>query len=357
MAYSTIPKGNLYMNTLLYTGNGSTNNVTGVGFTPDWVWFKSRNNADDHNWFDKPRGVTKLIESNTTSQETTQSNGLTAFNSDGYTLESFNAGNRNGGSFVAWNWKANGQGSSNTDGSINTTYTSANTTAGFSMITYTGNGSSGATVGHGLGSVPQMFITKRLNAAASGIVSQHQIIPGGNPWDDNYIVLNDPDARSGALSTTGGNGPTSSVIYLGNDNAVNGNGSTYMTYAFAGKKGYSKFSSYVGNGNAEGTFTYTGFTPSWIMVKCSSNGSRSWSIFDNKRSPFNISQNTLLADTTGVEITNGNNGSLDILSNGFKMRNTDAGTNGSGLTYIYMAFASNPFVATSGSDAIPVTAR
>jgi len=354
MAYSTIPKGSLFMNTVLYTGNGAASNaITGVGFQPDFTWIKNRTNAQRHVWTDAVRGTSYQLASDSPNEQTNYTNSLTAFGSDGFTVGTDNGTNMTSQTLVAWNWKANGQGSSNTDGSINTTYTSVNTTTKFSISRYTGTGSN-ATVGHGLGVVPTMLFIKRITGGGSG---QLWTVYTSSVGEESRLVLNTNSSSEGGGSYFNNTNPTSSVFSIGTSSTVNTSGDDYICYAYANVKGYSKMASYVGNGNAEGTFTYTGFTPSWIMVKCSSNGSRSWSIFDNKRSPFNISQNTLLADTTGVEITNGNNGSLDILSNGFKMRNTDAGTNGSGLTYIYMAFASNPFVATSGSDAIPVTAR
>ena len=350
MAYTTINKSSDFFNTKLYTGNGSAgNSITGVGFQSDWTWIKDRDNVRNHVLTDAVRGVTKNIFSNTDGTESTDTSTLTAFNSDGFTLGNGTKVNGNSINFASWNWKANGAGSANTNGGINSTV-SVNTTSGFSIVKYTGNGSSGSTVGHGLGAVPQVIITKRLTSSDPWIVQHHQITTG-NPWDDLYCVLNTTAARAGQLSVSGGYTPTSSLIYLGNDGAVNANGQNYITYCFTGKQGFSKFGSYTGNANADGTFVYTGFKPAWLLVK--STAANDWILQDTKRSPHNVSNVTLFPNGTDADQAN-TIYNQDILSNGFKARTTHARLNGSGVSYIYMAFAEAPLV---GSNNVPCTAR
>ena len=349
MAYTTINKSTAHFNTKIYTGNTTANHsITGVGFQPDFTWVKKRNATTNHFLFDAIRGATKAIRSNGTNAEETQANALTAFGSDGFTVG--NDGDVNGGNMASWNWKAGGAGSSNTAGGINSTV-SVNTTSGFSIVKYTGNGSSGSTVGHGLGSVPQVIITKRLTSGDDWIVQHHKITTG-NPWDDQYCMLNSTAARAGSYSVSGGYTPTSSLIYLGSDGRVNGNGQDYISYVFTEKTGYSKFGSYTGNDNADGTFVYTGFKPAWIMTKLT-NGSDWWVINDTKRDTFNASTLGIRPNDTAAESSD-SAWTKDILSNGFKQRTANAGSNGSGKTYIYMAFAEAPLV---GSNNVPCTAR
>ena len=349
MAYSTIPKGSLYMNTKLYTGNGKANQaITGVGFQPDWVWIKNRG-AANHYLFDAVRGVQKNIHSNENYAEVTEATTLTAFGSDGFTLSTDADINGSGASVVSWNWKANGQGSSNTDGSINTTYTSANTTAGFSICQYTGTGSN-ATIGHGLGAVPKMIFVKCTSTS-----STNWIVYTAATGNTHWMYLNATNAASSNSTAWNNTSPTSSVFSLGNDGDVNGSGRTYIAYAFADKTGYSKVGgSYTGNGSTNGTFVYTGFKPSFVIIKRTSSGGDDWVMYDNKRNTFNVLDKRLNPNSSGAEQ---DTDILDFLSNGFKLRGTPDYVNGNGSTYIYMAFAENPFVATSGTTAVPVTAR
>ena len=346
MAYITFqPKD--YFNTKLYTGNGSTNAITGVGFQPDWVWIKNASSGSnyDHVLYDAVRGVTKNLHSNTTDVEDTQTDGLTAFGTDGFTVGADTKSNSNGSTLVSWNWRAGtGQGSSNTDGSINTTYTSVNTTAGFSISQYTGTGVANATVGHGLGAKVDFLLIKDLGNSSNWIVGHKDTFTTGE------IYLNLTNALSAAFGPFNKTAPTTSVFNLGTDVICNGSGRNYIAYAFATKKGFSKFGSYTGNGNADGTFIYTGFKPAFIMQKKSS-GTSDWVIYDNKRSIFNVVTKELKANTNAAESTFDG---IDILSNGFKQRSNYAYTNNSGDTYIYMAFAEEPLVS---SNNIPATAR
>jgi hypothetical protein len=347
MAYSSIVKPSDYFNTLTWTGDGnSSRNITGVGFQPDWVWGKCRNTTVSHALYDAVRGGSKLLNSNATSAEGTNA-ALSAFISDGFTVNSDSYLNGNSNTYVAWNWKANGQGSSNTDGSINTTYTSVNTTAGFSISKYTGTGSN-ATVGHGLGVAPNMVLVKSLSGGGDW-TSYHSVL--GNT---KYMRLNSTNAVGTQSSYWNDTSPTSTVFSLGSAGDTNTNGGTHVAYCFAEKKGYSKFGSYTGNGNADGTFVYTGFKPAFIFSKKTNASGTSWTIWDNKRSPFNPADKILHPNNTNADNTADD---TDFLSNGFKLRATASGMNNNGDSYIYMAFAENPLVANSGTDGVPATAR
>jgi len=349
MAYSSIAKPGDYFNTVLYAGNGSTNNITGVGFQPDWVWIKNRSNTSSHNTFDVVRGATKGLFTNATDAEETVANRLSAFGSDGFTIngDTSNQTNASGSNFVSWNWLAGGATSSNSDGSITSTV-SANTTAGFSIVSYTGTGSL-ATVGHGLGVVPAMILTKNRSSTYdwNGL---HKSLTG-----TNGIFLNTTSASTSSSSFWNNTNPTSLVFSLGSHVTTNNSGDNMIAYCFAEKQGYSKFGSYTGNGNADGAFVYTGFRPAWVMVKRTDSASE-WSIYDTTRKTFNVGDLRLEANSSSAEDSHSVN-YHDILSNGFKMRNSDAARNGSGNSYIYMAFAENPFVGNVSGTAVPVVAR
>jgi hypothetical protein len=350
MAYITFqPKD--YFNTKLYTGNGSTNAITGVGFQPDWVWIKNASSGSnyDHVLYDAVRGVTKHIHSNTTDAEDTQSDGLTAFGTDGFTVGADTKSNSNGSTLVSWNWKAGGgAGSSNTDGTINTISTSVNTTAGISISTYTGNATLGATVGHGLGVAPKAIIVKSYTNSEQWVVG-HNEMNSTNAWD-YYMNLNSTAERGQNNNRFGNVYPTSSVFTLGNEDQVNSSSKSYVAYCFAEKKGFSKFGTYKGNGSSDGVFVYTGFKPAFLIVKRSSDV-EDWKMFDNKRPGYNLTNLRLKPNGNESEASSGG---FDFTSNGFKARSTDAAENASGSTYIYMAFAEEPLVS---SNNIPATAR
>ena len=344
-----IDKPTDYFNTVLYTGTGSTQSITGLDFQPDLVWWKSRGAAQDHQWYDVIRGVTKAIESNKTTAEYTQSNGLTSFNSDGFTVGDGTAGNASGDTFASWNWKAGGTASSNTDGSI-TSSVSANQDAGFSIVSYSGNLSNigVATVGHGLGVAPQMIIIKNTNNTADWGVLHTGLT------SFNYLIeLNTTDAEVDKTGNGSMSAPTTTVFSTNYTNALNVSGRDYIAYCFAEKQGYSKFGSYTGNGSTDGTFVYTGFKPAWVMVK-RTDGARNWVMCDNKRDTFNVVNNQLYADLSNAEESAGSGLGRDFLSNGFKQRGIGAAYNASGGSYIFMAFAENPFVTSTG---VPATAR
>ena len=337
MAYTTINKSTDYFNTKLYTGTGSSQSVTGVGFQPDWTWIKQRNGTEQHVLFDAVRGVQKYIASNTTAAEATTATTLTAFNADGFTEGGHGMTGANGSTYASWNWKAGGgQGSSNTDGSINTTYTSVNTTAGFSMSQYTGTGSN-ATVGHGLGVAPKFIIVKCISHVGDWMVYY------GDPTD--FFKLNEDNATEDLDTVWYDTAPTNSVFSLGSNGDVNTSGRTYIAYCFAEKIGYSKMGTYVGNGNSNGNFLYTGFRPSWFLVKRTAQ--EAWILTDSQRG-FPQSWNYLIPNTNGSE-----QGGLpyDFVSNGIKFRGTTQ--NESGSTYAYMIFGQT----LVGSNNIPCTAR
>jgi hypothetical protein len=337
----TIVDGGEYFNTVLYTGNNTTNVITGVGFQPDWLWIKSRSEAQNHALMDVLRGVSKQLQSSTTNAESTNSagKGVQSFDADGFTLgqESDATGgtNNNLGSYVAWNWKANGAGSSNTDGTISSTV-SVSTTSGFSIVTYTGTNVTGATVGHGLGTTPSMIIIKQRNVLRAWIVYHISI---GNT---GYIQLHSSDAEDKPNSTMFNNaGPSLTTFTIGSSAAVNESGGTYVAYCFAAVPGYSAFGSYTGNGSADGPFVYTGFRPAFVLVKASS-AATDWYIYDTSRDTYNVATLELNPNLAAAE-QNGTYGSMDINSNGFKLRFATGEVNASGATYIYYAVAENPF--------------
>jgi hypothetical protein len=333
---ATILKGNTVMDATLYTGNGSTQTITNAaGFQPDLVWVKSRSNATDHAWYDSVRGTTKQIESNNTDVETTQATGLTAFGSTGFSVGALTQVNTNAATYVGWQWKASGTSVSNTDGSI-TSQVSVNPSSGFSVVTYNGTGAN-ATVGHGLGVAPSMIIVKARQSTNAWIVGNTNL----TSWSYR-LLLNDSGAQ--VLNTTHFNAtaPTSSVFSVGASAGTNESAKGMVAYCFADIDGFSKFGRYTGNGSADGTFVYLGFRPKWIMFKNINASATLWTIFDTVRQTSNLMTLYLSPEANTIEST-AIAGTLDLLSNGFKLRGTSANTNGSGVTYIYMAFAENPF--------------
>ena len=345
----TIANGALYMAAALYTGNGSnpyvitngTNNTIGTTFQPDLVWFKDRTTgSSNHGWVDSVRGVTTQLSSSLTNAETSGSNGITSLNSNGFTIGAATTSysiNNNGDNYVAWQWKAgNSSGSSNTNGSITSTV-SANTTAGFSVVTYTGNSTAGATVGHGLGAAPSMIIVKCRNTAGLDWPVYHSVL---GPSQGIYLDLT--NAAAGTTTNWNAVNPSSSVFTLGTSSYVNFSTYTYVAYCWAAVAGYSAFGSYTGNGSTDGPFVYTGFRPRFILFKNATNaGGASWWMYDTSRSTYNVDTITLYSNTSGAE-NNSSIYNLDILSNGFKVRNADD-INTSAATIIFAAFAENPF--------------
>ena len=345
MAYTTIDDPGLFFNTVLYTGTGSSLANTGVGFQPDFTWIKGRSGATEHVLTDSVRGVTKELSSNDTGAEETVAQGLTAFGSDGFTVGTDGSYNTSSATYAGWSWLAGGTASSNTDGSITSTV-SANTTSGFSIVSYTGTGANN-TVGHSLGVKPSMFIIKERGASGEGWNIYHKSLGA-----TKYIMLQSTNASATSSTLFQNTEPTSSVFSVGADAGTNGSTKTYIAYCFAEKQGFSKFGSYTGNGSTDGTFVYTGFKPAFVLLK-RTDSTGSWYIYDNKRDSDNVMTRNLFPDGNFVEDDNSNN-NADFLSNGFKIRTVSPARNASGGSYIYMAFAENPFVT---STAIPACAR
>mgnify|MGYP003677449556 FL=1 len=350
MAYTTIKKPSDYFKAHTWTGTDS-NHTEDIGIQPDLVWVKGRNNSTDHTLFDVVRGFTvgKSLGSNTTAAEdgsnTTAYGGIGSTNSTGFHVTGGTTNsdyvNKSGRTYAAWNWKANGAGSANTDGATASTV-SANTTSGFSIVKYTGTGSQ-TTIGHGLGITPKMIIVKRLQNAEDFAV-YHASNGAGT-----YQSLNTTEAKQ-----TNANrfnvAPTSSVFTVNTHESVNF-AENYIAYCFADVQGYSKFESYVGNGSTNGTFIYTGFKPAFVIAKKSgSGGADGWKMIDNKRNSYNVVNANLSANTSDAEATN--QVACDFLSNGFKWRSANGGENASTQEYIYMAFAEEPLVGDN-----PATAR
>jgi len=326
----TVKKGSSYFNPVLYTGNGSTQSISTVGFQPDFIWIKGRNAARFHILEDAIRGATKDLYSNSTNAEATNANSITAFNSNGFSIGSDSDVNTNTESFVAWNWKANGTGVSNTAGTITSTV-SANTTSGFSIVTYTGTGAN-ATVGHGLGVAPSMVIVKSRSVAGRGWIVWHSSLAA-----TEALELSVTDAKITSTTSWNSTAPSSTVISLGTRLGTNESGTTFVCYAFATVPGYSAFGKYTGNGSADGPFVYCGFRPRYVFTK-RTDTTGDWWVRDTARSPYNEAVQTLYLNSSAAEVGSG----FDLLSNGFKPRTTDPTLNASGGTYIYAAFAENP---------------
>ena len=349
MAYTTIDKPSDYFNTKLYTGTGSSGAkaITGVGFQPDWLWIKNRTVAQEHWLADSIRGNTKFLESNSNNAESSDgATGLASFDSDGFTLGTgSDRTNDLNESMVAWNWLASNSTASNTDGSITSTV-SANTTSGFSIVSFTGTGAN-ATVGHGLGSAPRMMIFKNRDEGAEGWFVYHESI--GNT---KKLLLDETGAATTSSTFFQDTSPTSSIITLGSNHGCNGP-DAMICYAFAEKQGYSKFGSYTGNGNADGSYIHLGFSASLIITK-RTDGSDWWGMFDAKRLGHNgtYSPYPLFANTSDAEVTDSK--LIDFTANGFKIKSSNGAINASGGSYIFAAFALNPFTT---STEIPTTAR
>jgi hypothetical protein len=326
----SIAKPNTVMDTVLYTGTGAVQNITGLAFSPDLVWIKSRSASVNHELTDSVRGVTKSLNSNTTSTETTDVNGLTAFNSNGFSLGTDTNYNNSTFTYVAWTWDAGSSTVTNTAGS-STSQVRANPSSGFSVVTYTGT-SANATVGHGLNVAPGMVIVKRLTSTTSNWNVRHaSIVASGT------IQLNLTSSAFSSPTTWNSTAPTSTVFSVGTNTEVNANTDSYVAYCFSPVAGYSSFGSYSGNGSSNGPFVYLGFRPAVVIIR-RSNSTGSWVILDDKREGYNVDNDDLYANLASSENATD---LIDILSNGFKLRSSDTNVNSGNL--IYAAWAATPF--------------
>ena len=344
MAYTTINDPSAHFQVATYSGTGSAQSITNDGnsnLQPDWMITKNRTGTTDPMVNDSSRGVGKYLFANRTNSEATSTIDHTSFDSDGFSVSTGESVNDNGDTFVAWQWKANGgTTSSNTDGYLTSTV-QANTTAGFSIVTFTTDGST-RTVGHGLGVKPDVIWIASRNVAGGFLV-----ITDAVDGTMDYGILR----NTNAFASISYNAPTSTVFEY-NDNNTN----TQVAYCFASKQGYSKFGKYTGNGNANGTFVYTGFKPRFIMVKRTDTAGYHWRLYDTKRSAAdggNPLDKRLQPNLTEAEGTHASDFDIDALSNGFKLR-TSSQINVNNGTYFYMAFAEQPFVTSTGT---PTTAR
>lgn len=348
-AFTTIDNPELFYQTELFTGNASTGHAQTLDgsedMQPDMVWFKNRDSTDVPSIYDAVRGATKRLVVTSTAVESDQVNGLQSFNSDGFTVGGNAECNETGEKIVAWCWKA-GTTSGLSGGSITPDAYSFNTTSGFSIVKFEGNGTVGATVAHGLGAVPKAIIIKGTDLYANNWQVYH--VGAGNLGN---LVLNNDDAFADDDSRWNDTTPTSTVWTMGSGATVNYNGRTFVAYVWADVQGFSKCGSYEGNANTDGTFIYTGFRPALVIIKNIDGSSMGWTIRGKGLNPFNPADGHIVANTTAAEASGKD---IDILSNGFKARTTDGGVNGSGNTHVYMAFAEQPFVNSNG---VPCNAR
>jgi hypothetical protein len=346
----TVKDGSDYFNTVLYTGNGTSQSISSLDFSPDLVWLKCRSIAYNHRLVDSVQGVGSTLSSNLTNAAVNSSSEFTSLDSNGFSITQ-GAGyefNNNAVPYVAWAWDANGAGSSNTDGTITSTV-SAKPTAGFSIATYTGTGSN-ASVGHGLGVTPSMCIIKQRNTAQNWWV-WHQAL-GNNVGANNTMLELNGDSGTYAADDVF-RGFTSTVFQIGTDSGSNTTGGTYVAYCFSEVESYSKIGSFVGNGSADGPFVFCGFRPAYVWLKGSTFASN-WNTYDSARSEYNAADDLLRLNSAAAEVSDYSPAAIDLLSNGFKIRTSSGDWNSSGQTFVFCAFAENPF---GGSGVSPATAR
>ena len=361
MAYTTIDDPSAYHQTVLYTGNSGDNSITNVGnsdLQPDWIWVKNRDAVADHLLFDSTRGFdgqndSLYLEINSDVESHDNDHHLKSYDTDGFTMQADDArSNESSDEYVAFQWKANG--------GTRVTYSESgdnpaggyqvNTTAGFSIVDWTGTGGAGGTAAHGLGAVPHVIITKTRSHANDWAVYHHK---NTSAPETDYLVLNSTAATVDNVNRWNDTKPTSTNLVFGDVGGVNSNDQTQIAYVFTEIKGFSKFGSYIGNGNNNGPFLYTGFKPAMFFRK-RTDGANGWNIWDNKRAPFNEMHASLAIHTTAVEDSNTGYNDVDFLSNGIKIHDTGDSHNGSDMNYVYWAWAENPFVTSTG---VPTTAR
>ena len=347
MAYTGINKSTDYFNTKLYTGNAGTQTIDN-GFRSDFLWIKARSESTDHRLFDTIRGTEALVSNTASGQINRAGYGFTSLASNGFTLNGNASGgeiNANTETYAAWNWKGNGTtNANNTAGNINSTV-NLNTTAGFSIVKWDSTGTAGINIGHGLGQKPAMIIAKCLNQSDTSFPVYHQSLGA-----TKYVSLQATTAATTSATRWNNSEPTTTTFQTGSSGDIGGSNRTMIAYCFAEKQGYSKFGSYTGNGNANGTFVYTGFKPAFVLIKVTST-TNDWEIHDNKRGSSNVINAILQPNLSAAESPSGRE--IDFLSNGFKLRNTGTQNNGDGGTFIYMAFGQS----IVGSNNVPATAR
>ena len=342
MAYTTINKSSDHFNTKLYTGNGSTQSITGVGFQPDWVWLKKRDASASHELYDAVRGATKRLKSDATNAEFTDANTLTSFDSDGFSLGTGSGINSSSNTFVSWNWKA-GTTSGISAGTITPSSYSINTSSGFGIYKYTGTGSAG-TLNHGLGKTPSLVILKSLSNTEQWRLHWKDM---PNPYTTMLIFNTSAPAQS---QSNGISALSSTAVSLGSDGAYNYSGTDYIMYVFANTNGFLKAGTFTGNGSSN-NFIYTGMKPTWLMLKRYSTGAdANFQLVDSVRDPYNVANKALHPDITNTASTDQQ---VDLVSNGFNLKTTGAHWNGSGLTFCYLAFGQT----LVGSNNVPCTAR
>jgi len=358
--YTTIDDPEKYFQCKIYTGNATDDTAITLDgdsdMQPDWVWTKERSQTGNHNLFDSVRGISKRLRTNSTDGESTLDpvNQIKSFDSDGFTLGTNNGSNENLITFVAWAWKAgtsfSNDASATSVGTIDSSG-SANDTAGFSIVSYTGTGSAG-TIKHGLSTAPNWIIFKNRETDGQNWIVYHSAT-SSTPQDD-FLKLNATSAVGSSTSYGNNTAPTTSVFSVGANDNTNKSSEGQIAYLFAQKQGFSKFGSYVGNAADAGPFIYTGFRPAWIMCKASSDSGEGWHILDNKRDIDNPVLTKLAANANSADSATAGDNNVDFLSNGFKIITNDNGLNKSDVTYIYMAFAEAPFVNSNGA---PCNAR
>ena len=337
MAYTTIDDPSAYFKVQLYTGNGTaigsggnaiTFGDTDTNMQPDMVWIKSRSTGEHHMVFDAVRGSTKALNTSRTNAEATNTEFINTFGSDGFTVGSNDKVNYNTATFVSWCWKESA-------------------TAGFDIVSFTGNATDDRDISHSLSAVPHFWVTRNRPDAEDWLVYHHK---NTSAPETDYLMLNATSATADNSIVWSDEAPTSSVYTVGTANSVNGNTDAMITYLWSEKQGFSKFGSYTGNGNADGPFVYTGFRPALVIIKNTA-ATQNWTMNDNKRLGYNVDNNILFPNHAGAENTGDN---MDLLSNGFKIRWNDGVNNTSGQVFTYMAWAEAPFVNSNG---VPCNAR
>ena len=354
MAYTDIDDPSAFFQTALYTSTGSALSVVNTGnsdLQPDLIWIKSRSEGQLHCLFNSSH-TGEFLSSNLVAASDTSAGGVTSYNTDGFSIGTLGGINNGTNTHVAWQWKTgtafSNDASSTSVGTIDSTG-SVNTTSGFSIISYTGNGSANQSVAHGLGATPKIILIKNRTTAGYWCMTNPRFVSVSDP---NILYLQTTAAEADDTNINGTTAPSSTVFGVDDYGAVNTSGNAHIAYCFTPIKGYSSMGTYVGNASTNGTFVYTGMKPAWVMFRKAA-GTGSWAIQDNKRTPFNVQQKALFANLADAESNSADN-NVDFLSNGFKLKSDTANYNTNGDTYIYLAFAESPFVTSTG---IPATAR